>query len=225
VLFLLGANTQAQNQPLINSRLNGKVIDAKTKEPLAGVLVQIEGVTNQTQTNGNGEFSLVTGQSFPYNIIVSYIGYEKTKVHVDGSPVTVALKELINELNSVVVIGYGTQRKSDLVGAVAKVDPTNTKTIPEASFDTQLQGNVAGVQINGGTGIPGSNTFIRVRGSTSINSSNDPLYVVDGIFVNNSSLQSSSADRTTSPLADLNPNDIETIEVLKDAAAISIYGS
>src|SRR5690606_5214982 len=195
------------------------------KEPLTGATLQLEGVTHSTKTDGKGKFRFVTGQKLPYTIIVSYVGYKPKNVIADGSPITIELEQDATGLDEVVVVGYGEQRKSNLIGSVAKVNPATVKAIPEASFDTQIQGNVAGVQINGGTGIPGSNTFIRVRGATSINSSNDPLYIIDGIFVNNASLQSVAADRSTSPLADLSPEDIETVEVLKDAAAISIYGS
>ena len=226
-IFLLiaqGARSQ-ETKPIINAALTGKVIDAVSKEPIEGVTVQLEAVTHSVKTDRHGNFQFVTGQKLPFKVKVSYVGYKTETLVISTSPVAIELIPSDRALDEVVVVGYGTQRKKDLVGAIAKVDPSITKVIPEASFDTQLQGNVAGVQINGGTGIPGSNTFIRVRGSTSINSSNDPLYVIDGIFVNNSTLQNVEADRTTSPLADLNPNDIETIEVLKDAAAISIYGS
>ncbi len=226
LLCALPILTQAQETtPLINSKLDGLVVDAVTKEPLAGATLQLEGVTHSTKTDRQGKFQFITGQKFPYTIVVSYIGYKTIPVIADGSPITIELEPDATGLDEVVVVGYGEQRKSNLIGAIAKVNPATVKAIPEASFDTQIQGNVAGVQINGGTGIPGSNTFIRVRGATSINSSNDPLYIIDGIFVNNVSLQSVAADRSTSPLADLSPEDIETIEVLKDAAAISIYGS
>jgi len=214
-----------ETTPLINSRLDGQVLDSISGEPLAGASILIDGITHHTRADKDGKFKLITGQKFPYTILVSYIGYKTKKVVVDGSPIVVQLNVDATQLEDVVVVGYGQQRKSNLVGSVVKVDPTNVQHIPEASFDTQIQGNAAGVQISGGTGIPGSNTFIRIRGATSINSSNDPLYIVDGVFVNNTSLQNIEADRTTSPLADLNPSDIATIEVLKDATAVAIYGS
>lgn len=227
-LLLFGMSfslTAQETRPLINSTLDGTVVDAATKEPLAGASLQIQGVTHSTKTNNQGKFQFITGQRFPYTLVVTYVGYKTKEVVASGSPITIELEQDATGLDEVVVVGYGEQRRGNLVGSVAKVNPATIKTIPEASFDTQLQGNVAGVQISGGTGIPGSNTFIRVRGATSINSSNDPLYIIDGIFVNSTSLQSIEADRNTSPLADLSPEDIETIEVLKDAAAISIYGS
>jgi len=225
LLFITTFSASAQNQPIINSTLEGIVLDAKTKEPLIGVSVQIKGVTNGTSTNYEGRFKLVTGQKLPYSVIISYIGYEKTEIVVTGSPVEILLKEAINQLNDVVVVGYGTQSRKSLIGSVSKVDPATTKNIPEASFDAQLQGKASGVQINTNTGVPGSDVFIRVRGATSINASNDPLYVIDGVFVNNSSLQNIDQDRATSPLSDINPSDIESIEILKDATAIAIYGS
>lgn len=226
LLTVLPFQILAQTKPLINSTLKGKVVDAATKGPLPGALVQIEGVTNQAQTNNNGEFTLVTGQKFPYNIIVSYIGYEKSVIRVDGSPITISLKEAVNQLSDVVVVGYGTQRKQDLTGSITKVSASDINKIPVASFDAQLQGKASGVQVLTNSGVPGEGIFLRVRGTTSINSSSDPLYIVDGVFLNNTSLQNISlAGRVTSPLADINPGDIESIEVLKDAAATAIYGS
>lgn len=194
---------------------------------LPGATVVIKGTNKYALSDANGSFAVAAGRELPVTLHISSVGYKTQDIEVyelPEEPLEVHLKN-DNVLDEIVVVGYGEQRKADLVGAVSKVDPSQVKNIPESSFETQLQGGVAGVQINGGTGIPGSNTFIRVRGSTSINSSNDPLYVIDGVFVNNATLQSIGADRTTSPLSDLNPNDIESIEVLKDAAAVAIYGS
>ena len=194
---------------------------------LPGATVVIKGTNKYALSDASGSFTLSAGRNLPVTLHISSVGFKTHDIEVyelTEEPLEVLLKN-DNVLQEVVVVGYGEQRKTDLVGAVTKVNPEQIKNIPESSFETQLQGGVAGVQINGGTGIPGSNTFIRVRGSTSINSSNDPLYVIDGVFVNNTSLQSVGADRTTSPLSDLNPNDIESIEVLKDAAAVAIYGS
>ena len=196
-------------------------------ESLPGAAVVIKGTSVYAVTDADGQFSIKPSRELPFTLGVTMVGFKQQEVEIyEISNEALDIRLLTdNVLNEVVVIGYGEQRKADLVGSVAKVDPQTVKTIPESSFETQLQGGVAGVQINGGTGIPGSNTFIRVRGATSINSSNDPLYIIDGIFVNNTSLQSVGADRTTSPLADLNPNDIQSIEVLKDGAAVAIYGS
>lgn len=224
-LSLLQGTIHAQNPATVNSVLEGTVTDEETGLPLEGANITIEGVTNQTTTDSKGRFVLRTGQKFPYNIIITFVGYERRVVIANGSPISVRLKPAGNNLDDVVVVGYGTQSKKNLVGSVSKVNTDETKIIPQASFDAQLQGKALGVQINTNTGVPGSDVFIRVRGATSINASNDPLYVIDGVFINNATLQNIQQERTTSPISDINPADIESIEILKDASAIAIYGS
>jgi TonB-linked SusC/RagA family outer membrane protein len=214
-----------QTKPLINATLSGKVIDSQTKEPLAGALVQLEGVTHSVQTDGRGEFNFITGQKLPVTLFVSYLGYEKLKVVATNTPITIALKEARNQLNDVVVVAYGTQERRNIIGSVSKIDPSDVKGIPSGSFDSQLQGKVAGVQIATNTGVPGSSINVRVRGATSINATNNPLYVIDGVFMNNTSLQTfDTGGKSTSPIADINPADIESISVLKDAEATVLYG-
>jgi len=212
-------------KPIINASLVGTVIDVESKKPIEGATIQLDAVTHLVKTDRNGKFQFVTGQKLPFTVMVSYIGYETQKLVISQSPALIELSLSNQNLDEVVVVGYGTQRKSDLVSSIAKVNAEETKRIPEASFDAQMQGKAAGVQINTNTGVPGSDVFIRVRGATSINAGNDPLYVIDGVFVNNESLQGIGQDRKTSPLTDINPNDIESIEILKDATAIGIYGS
>src|SRR5690606_30841908 len=216
---------QVEPKPIINASLQGIVIDSITKKPIEGATVQLQAVTHSVKTDADGRFEFVTGQKPPFTLIVSFVGYETTTVVIQDSPGEIALKPSLNELDEVVVVGYGTQRRADLVSSVSKINPEQTKGIPEASFDAQLQGKASGVQINTNTGVPGSDVFIRVRGATSVNAGNDPLYVIDGVFVNNESLQNIAQDRKTSPLTDINPNDILSIEILKDATAIGIYGS
>lgn len=216
----------AQNKPLINSTLKGVVVDAATKEPLPGAVVHIKGTTHAVQTDGDGKFDFVTGQILPYTLQVSLLGYEKVELIAARSPITISLKEVASELNTVVVVGYGTQSKRDLLGAVATVKADEIKNKPVASFDQQLQGKAAGVQVSAGTGVPGDGLFFRIRGSTSINASNDPLYVIDGVFINNESLQKiTTQGQANNPLADINPSDIESISILKDAEATAIYGA
>lgn len=223
--LLLPLQLLAQTTPLINSKLAGSVVDVKTKEPLPGATVAIQGTTHTVTTDGNGHFNFVTGQKFPYTLIVSYIGYKTQTLVANGETLVIGLEASASQLNDVVVVGYGNQQRRDVVSAVTKIDPSTTKSIPEGSFDAQLQGKASGVQINSNIGVPGSDLYIRVRGATSINASNSPLYVIDGVFVNNKSLQGIFQDRATSPLADINPADIQSIEILKDASAIAIYGS
>lgn len=225
VIFLLTTIVSYGQQSESNS-ISGKVINSKTKQPLEGATVSVVGSTNEVLSDNTGSFKIRTFKKPPYTITVSYIGY-KTKVIVAGDGLnTVELDETGAELSEVVIVGYGTQRKGDLTGAVAKVAAADVKKIPVASFDAQLQGKASGLQVLTNSGVPGEGIFVRVRGTTSINSSSDPLYIVDGVFLNNTSLQTMNmGGRSTSPIADINPADIESIEILKDAAATAIYGS
>lgn len=217
---------QAPPGAVVNSVLEGDIIDSLSRRPLEGITVNIKGTTNQTQTDKQGHFKIRTGQRFPYTLIISSIGYSTQEVQATGAPITIPLRSSETQLSDVVVVGYGTQAKRNLVGSIAVVNAAEVNKIPVASFDAQLQGKAAGVQIVTNSGIPGEAIFVRVRGTTSINSSSDPLYIVDGVFLNNTSLQTLSlGGRTTSPLADINPSDIDHIEVLKDASATAIYGS
>ncbi len=216
----------AQTKPLINSTLNGRVLDAKTRTPLPGARVHIRGTTHEVSADADGKFSFVTGQKFPYTLIVSFIGYTTNEVIANGGYLDVELKEAQNDLNDVVVVGYVTQQRKNMIGSIAKVDAAETKDIPVGSFDAQLQGKVSGVQISSNTGVPGEAVNVRVRGATSINAENGPLYVVDGVFINSNSLQTvGTGGKATSPISDINPSDIESIEVLKDADATALYGS
>ena len=214
------------NAPVINATVSGKLLDQKTREPLVGATVLIKGTTNGSTTDANGQFALRTGQKLPFILVVSYIGYQTQEVTATTETLTISLTPDAKQLTEVVVTGYGTQERKNLIGSITKIDPTDNKTIPVGSFDQQLQGKVAGVQISAATGVPGERTNIRVRGATSINGSNDPLYVVDGVFINGNSLQTiNTGGKATSPIADLSPADIESIEILKDAEATALYGS
>ncbi|WP_407429664.1 SusC/RagA family TonB-linked outer membrane protein [Arcticibacter sp.] len=218
--------SQDNPKPLINSTLQGTILDAKTKEPLIGVSIQLKGTTHSSYTDSKGRFQFITGQKFPYNIIISYIGYEKKELTVNGSPVEVLLKEDIKTLNEVVVVGYGTQSKRSVIGAVSTIKTSEIANQPSASFDQQIQGRAAGVQVGSNTGVPGDGLFFRIRGTTSINASSDPLYIIDGVFINNQSLQKiTTQGQSNNPLADINPSDIESISILKDAEATAIYGA
>jgi TonB-linked SusC/RagA family outer membrane protein len=226
LFFATNSIIHAQTQPIINSTLTGIVLEEKTKEPLPGAVVRIEGTTHSVATDKNGKFSFVTGQKFPYKLIITFTGFKTQELIATGSPITIRLVEDINQLNDVVVVGYGTQTRKNLVSSISSIKASEVKQIPVASFDAQLQGKAAGLQVSSNTGTPGDGIFIRVRGTTSINAGNDPLYVVDGVFINNTSLQTvNTGGRATSPIADINPDDIENIEVLKDASATAIYGA
>ncbi len=221
-----------QANPLINSTLDGVVVDAITDEPLSGASLQLEGVTHSTRTDDQGRFRFVTGQKFPYTIIVSYIGYKTTKVVAEGSPITIRLQPDATGLEEVVVVGYGTQRKRDVTGAVASLRETDFNAGANASVDQLILGRSAGVQVSQTSSEPGGGLSIRIRGASSVNAGNEPLYVIDGFPIDNSPLLPGGGVAGTgtnrnpkNPLNSLNPSDIESVEILKDASATAIYGS
>ncbi|WP_205511244.1 SusC/RagA family TonB-linked outer membrane protein [Longitalea arenae] len=220
-------NTHPAKVVTNNINLSGRIIDDKTKAPLPGATIHIKGTTHEVSADDKGNFKFVTGQKLPSVFLVTYVGYQAREITItQPDNIVITLHESNSHLNDVVVVGYGTQSRRNLISSITKVNAAEVKEIPVAGVDAQLQGKAAGVQINSNTGVPGDGVFIRVRGATSINASNDPLYVVDGVFINNTSLQTvNTGGRATSPIADLNPADIESIEVLKDANATAIYGA
>ncbi|AEV97748.1 SusC/RagA family protein [Niastella koreensis] len=215
----------AQNN---NVQLIGKVVDDRTKEPLVGAVVHIKGTTHHVVADEEGAFTFITGQKVPVVYEVSHVGYETREITVsDYKPIDIRLKQGNAQLSDVVVVGYGTQRRSDVSGAVTTV-PKNLLTQPATSFDNLLQGAVPGVAVTQSSAQPGSTASIRVRGGNSISFGNEPLYVIDGFIIyNNNSFTNSGASNGSSvnALATINPSDIESIEILKDASATAIYGS
>ena len=206
------------------TRLSGTV-RTDNGEPLPGANVVLKNQTKGASTDAEGLFSLDAHQGD--ELVISAIGYQTTQVKVGAkTTLDIFLRESASQLNEVVVVGYGTQDRKNLVGSVSQVNADEIKNRPVASFDQQLQGRAAGVQVAANTGVPGDGIFFRIRGTTSINASNDPLYVVDGVFVNNQSLQKiTTQGQSNNPLADINPADIESISILKDAEATAIYGA
>jgi len=230
ILLFSSARSQTTNVSLW-----GRVIDEKTKEPLPGATVHIKGTTHEVLTDNTGEFKFITGQRVPLIYIVSYVGYQGREIPVSSyGHVLIELKGGNAALTEAVVVGYGTQRRSDVTGAVATV-PKDILTRPASSFDNLLQGAVAGVVVNQSSGQPGATSTIRIRGGNSLSFGNDPLFVIDGfIYYNDNSLTNLAPNSGTVPsvtgvssngLSTINPSDIESIDVLKDASATAIYGS
>lgn len=214
-----------QPQPIINASLIGTVIDATTKEPIEGVTIQLEAVTHSVKTDQKGKFQFVTGQKLPFTLILTFVGYQKKRIIVNTSPAIIELIPSSEDLEEVVVVGYGTQKRRDLTGAVASL-PENLLRQPVSSLDQTLKGAVSGVQVTQTSGQPGGGVSIRIRGGASIQGGNEPLYVIDGFPVYNQTESTGVGSGTpVNPLASINPADIESIEVLKDAAATAIYGS
>ena len=187
------------------------VVKDETGEPVIGANVVVKGTTNGTVTDMNGRYSLEVPEGGVLQI--SYIGYNTQEVKVgSGDVVNVSLREDSEALDEVVVIGYGTVKKSDLTGAVGSVQMKDVSQVGITSADRALQGQIAGVQVNARTGQPGESMMIRVRGSNTLAGGNEPLYVIDGMPVEKMN-------------SDINPEDILSMEVLKDASSTAIYGS
>lgn len=186
------------------------VVMGSDGEPLMGVNVVEKGTTNGTITDLDGKYTLNVGANAVLQF--SYIGYVSSDIAVNGQrTVNVTMKEDSQNLDEVVVVGYGTVRKADLAGSVSVLDNKAFKDQPIKQVSDALQGRVSGVQVQS-SGVPGGTVKIRVRGSGSINRSNDPLYVIDGIV-------------RESGLTGLNPDDIQSMQILKDASSTAIYGS
>ncbi len=216
-IFFLLINAQAQNR-----NITGKVTDDNGQGvPRASVLVK--GTRIGTTTNAEGNFTL----SVPANgktLIISSVNMASQEIVITGESMNVALKaSTANSLQEVVVVGYGTQKKITLTGSPAVVKAKDIENKPFSSVDKALQGQVTGLQSTASSGAPGANQDIRIRGISSINAGNSPLWVIDGAIVNTG--DASRLQTTGNLLSTLNPNDIESITVLKDAASTSIYGS
>lgn len=225
LLISIGINAQ-ETKPLIQSKLEGTVIDAITKEPVIGASINIKGTTHGVVTDLDGKFFFQTGQKFPYTLVVSYLGYKKREVVVNQNSVIIDLTEEQNVLSEVVVTALGITKEKKSLGyttqSLKNKDIADTK---ETNFLNSLAGKLAGVRITNSQGDMGSSRII-IRGETSIAGNNQPLFVVDGVPVDNSQLNSGGATRDfKNAISDLNPQDIETLTVLKGPNAAALYGS
>lgn len=209
--------------------ITGHITDVRTGEPLIGASVIVKSEKGKgVVTDIDGNFSLKTKVEAPLTLRVEYVGYRAIDVDVYDfeEPVEIQLIDNSNRLNEVVVLGYTQVKRQNLTGSVASVKGADIASTAASGFNEQLQGQAAGVIISGSSGTPGSGVFVRLRGTTSINAGNDPLYIIDGVPINSQPLQSiANGGQTINALSDLNPNDIEKIEVLKDANATAIYGA
>ena len=215
------------------TNIKGRIVESKANNGLAGATIHVQGSTNTVITDDKGAFNLTTYKKIPVILYVSYVGYQTQEVTVTNSdPVIVTLAVNSNQLSEIAVIGYGTQRRSDVTGSVASV-PKEILNRPSSSFDNLLQGSVAGVVVSQSSGQPGATATIRIRGGNSLSFGNDPLYVIDGfIYYNDNSLTNLAPASGTAVtgvssngLSTINPSDIESIDILKDASATAIYGS
>ena len=186
------------------------VVKDTNGQPIPGVSIIVKGTTTGTATDFDGNYMIKSSQS---NILVfSYIGYETQEITVNSKTIDVVLQEDVSKLDEVVVVGYGTQKRSDITGSVVSVPKDRLSNLPVTNILQAIQGTTAGLNISQGSSVPGSSASVQIRGINSINASNSPLIILDGVpffGVTN----------------DINPNDISSIEVLKDASAVAIYGT
>lgn len=209
--------------------ISGRVADAETGEAIIGASVIYNNKVGAV-TDVDGRFHLNI-LSFPSDISVSYVGYEslQLKINERDSVVSIQLHEDSQKLNEVVVVGYGTQKRTQLTGSVTKVKADIFELSQAPTLDGALSGQVAGLNVTASSGQPGADSHIRIRGGNSVNASNEPLYVIDGfIYFKDASAGSTGLggiEGSLNPLATINPNDIESVEVLKDVSATAIYGS
>lgn len=214
-LLLPAISLQAVAAPKIS--VSGTVTSKGDGEPLIGVSVRIKGTTQGVATDIDGKYTLQADKGAVLQF--SYIGYMPVDVTVDRSVIDVVMEEDYMKLDDVVVIGYGTMKRSDITGSVVSVGADDIKKTVVTSVDQALQGRAAGVQVTQNSGSPGGGISVAIRGTNSLNG-NEPLYVIDGVAVDGK-----SSDGKSSALSTINPSDIVSMEVLKDASATAIYGS
>ena len=216
-----------KKKPLQDKTITGKVTDADG-EPLAGAGILIKGTTRGTVTDLDGNYVLKVPDDAT-TLVFSFIGYLEEEVDIAGrSVIDIVMQRDLTSLDEVVVIGYGESPKRKLTSSVTKLTSQDIENLPVTSFDQALQGMAPGVHVASTSGAPGSPVLIRIRGANSINARNDPLFVVDGVPIISGNLSNGSLESVGGPnniLSSINPDEIASIEILKDAAATAIYGS
>ncbi|MBU3928983.1 MAG: SusC/RagA family TonB-linked outer membrane protein, partial [Bacteroidetes bacterium] len=205
--------------------ITGTVTDNSDGSTLPGVAILAKGTTNGTITDINGKYSLSVDESVKV-LVFSFMGMRAEEREIGSlSMVNVRMENDNIGLDEVVVIGYGSVKRSDLTGAVSSVNMDDLKEMPATSFDKKLQGRVSGVQVTTLSGQPGGATSVKIRGGNSIMAGNEPLYVIDGILMESQQNFSWIGGPAENGLSSINPNDIESMEILKDASATAIYGA
>src|SRR5512133_555583 len=213
--LLLSASAQQKT-------VTGTVISSDDGLPVIGATVQVKGTTNGVATDLNGLYSIQAAEG--QVLVIRFTGLRTQEIIVGANAtINVTLQSDLLNLDEVIVVAYGVQKREASTGSVSEVKSAGLQNIPETSIEKMLAGKVAGVQVTATSGQPGASTQIRIRGISSINAGTEPLYVIDGIPV--MSGDQSYFTNTGNALSSLNPNDVESMTILKDAAASSIYGS
>ncbi|PRY90682.1 SusC/RagA family TonB-linked outer membrane protein [Mongoliibacter ruber] len=229
--FLFAENDTNKNSSLQFS-VSGIVVSGEDNEPMPGVNITEKGTSNGTVTDIDGRFSLTVANQSSV-LVFSFIGFEKQEIQVGTrATINVTLNPDLSQLNEVVVVGYGTVNRSDLTGSVSSISEKDLQLGVNASLDQMMQGRAPGVQVIQASSAPGGGVAVRIRGGNSISGGNEPLYVIDGFPIYNSGNEVNPGGGqfnefrvAPNPLASINPNDIESMEILKDASATAIYGS
>lgn len=221
LLILVVVQSKAQDKTI-----TGKVVDQLDNQPIPGVSVRLNTKNIATVTNSKGEFS-ITIPAGEKSINFAYVGYLTQTINVTGEFISVKLAADLQQLSEVVVTGYSTQERKFISGSISTIQGDALKDIAGSSFNQLLQGKATGVQVSSNSGTPGGGITFRIRGNNSINASVEPLYVIDGVFVNsNDPIKTGLGQQAGSnPLSDINPADIESLVILKDANSTAIYGS
>ncbi len=206
-------------------QVKGKVSD-ESGIGIPDASITLKGTTITTKTDAEGNFVItIPGGTRNAELLITHVNYPDKTVTVSGDAVMVTMQKASKELDEVIVVGYGTQKKGNITGAIAKYNAENLDERPVQRVDQALVGQVAGVRVKQTSGVPGQGFSVQIRGTGSISANNEPLYVIDGFPLEVSPQNSGGGFSTGNPLDNLNPNDIESIEVLKDASAAAIYGS
>jgi TonB-linked SusC/RagA family outer membrane protein len=221
-LFLVSWQVRAQEV------VSGTVTAADDKSVLPGASVSLKGTRIGTTTDSKGKFSINAKANS--TLVFSFVGYKTIEIAIGGkSIINASLPTSDNDLDEVVVVGYGTSLKKDLSGSVASVSAEDIKSMPITSFEQGMQGRVAGVQVMQGNSAPGGAPQVRIRGANTVLGGNEPLYIIDGVPIYNSDLENNNnlnvGTQPSNALASINPNDIVSMEILKDASATAIYGA
>lgn len=226
LLLLIGITACSMSLFAQDRKVSGIVKGKSDQELIIGANVLIKGTKRGTVTNVNGKFAIYVGQS-DKELEISYVGMKRKIVKLEANKTSymIELEEDYNSLDDVVVIGYGTQAKRDIIGSITTISSKDLDSNSGGNINTALQGKIPGMQIVSTSGEPGAGSSIKIRGASSINGGSEPLYIVDGVPIESENISSIDGDATFSPIAGINPSDIESIEVLKDASSAAIYGS
>ncbi|HLR31576.1 MAG TPA: SusC/RagA family TonB-linked outer membrane protein, partial [Fodinibius sp.] len=217
---IAGAGYYQQAGQPDTATVEGTVTSDEDGQPLAGVTIQIKDTQKGTTTDKKGRFAIDITSGDSNTLVFSFVGYQTREVPIDGKTnIDISLQKEVEEMEDIVVVGYGSQRRQDLTGSVSSVSAGDFENQPITSADQAMQGQISGVQVTRNSGAPGGGSTVRIRGTNSIRAGNNPLYVIDGMPVGGGSSPSQN------PLSLINPQDIVSIEVLKDASATAIYGA